>query len=90
MSVIGPADLLKTVHKDGNMIQAMILTKESIVGEGKGQKKNLPAPPQGKKMPAEVSNKPVQTTVAQSQNSTSSESEDKESDKKENDSSEGN
>ena len=41
MSVIGPADLLKTIHKDGNMIQAMILTRESIVG-GEGQGKVSP------------------------------------------------
>jgi hypothetical protein len=33
MSVIGPANLLKTIHKDGNIIQAMILTGESISGE---------------------------------------------------------
>ncbi len=30
MSVIGPANLLKTIHKNGNIIQAMILTGESI------------------------------------------------------------
>jgi hypothetical protein len=45
MSVIGPADLLKTIHKDGNMIQTMVLTKESIVGEEKKQEKVLPPPP---------------------------------------------
>jgi hypothetical protein len=28
MSVIGPADLLRTIHKDGNMIQAVVLTQE--------------------------------------------------------------
>lgn len=33
MSVIGPADLLKTIRKDGKGIQAMILTKEFIVRE---------------------------------------------------------
>ena len=44
MSVIGPADLLKTIHKDGNMIQAMILTRETIVGE-KEKKNKLPPPP---------------------------------------------
>ncbi len=33
MSVIGPANLLKTIHKDGNIIQAMILTGESISDE---------------------------------------------------------
>ncbi len=32
MSVIGPANLLKTIQKDGNMIQAMILTGKSILG----------------------------------------------------------
>ena len=31
MSVIGPANLLKTIYKDGSMIQAMILTGETIV-----------------------------------------------------------
>jgi hypothetical protein len=46
MSVIGPADLLRTVHKDGNMIQTMVLTKESIVGEEKKGKKDLPPPPE--------------------------------------------
>jgi hypothetical protein len=33
MSVIGPANLLKTIHKNGSMIQAMILTGKSIVSE---------------------------------------------------------
>jgi hypothetical protein len=33
MSVIGPANLLKTIHKNGNIIQAMILTGESITRE---------------------------------------------------------
>lgn len=47
MSVIGPADLLKTIHKDGNMIQAMILTRESIVGEkSPDQREGLPPPPE--------------------------------------------
>lgn len=47
MSVIGPADLLKTIHKDGNMIQAMILTRESIVGEKSvEQREGLPPPPE--------------------------------------------
>ncbi len=47
MSVIGPADLLKTIHKDGNMIQAMILTRESIVGEkSPEQREGLPPPPE--------------------------------------------
>ena len=47
MSVIGPADLLKTIHKDGNMIQAMILTRESIVGERSSeQREGLPPPPE--------------------------------------------
>ena len=44
MSVIGPADLLQTVHKDGNMIQAMILTKETIVGD-ESKKREKPPPP---------------------------------------------
>jgi len=30
MSVIGPASLLRTIHKDGSMIQTMVLTSESI------------------------------------------------------------
>jgi hypothetical protein len=33
MTVIGPADLLKTVHKDGSMVQAMILTGKKIISE---------------------------------------------------------
>lgn len=33
MSVIGPASLLKTIHKDGSMIQTMVLTGESISRE---------------------------------------------------------
>ena len=33
MTVIGPADLLKTVHKDGSMVQAMILTGKQILSE---------------------------------------------------------
>ena len=31
MEVIGPANLLKTVYKDGNIIQTIILTKGKIV-----------------------------------------------------------
>ena len=31
MEVIGPADLLKTIYKDGNVIRAMILTKGGVV-----------------------------------------------------------
>ncbi len=33
MTVIGPADLLKTIHKDGTMVQAMILTGKKIISE---------------------------------------------------------
>ena len=33
MTVIGPADLLKTIHKDGSMVQAMILTGKKIISE---------------------------------------------------------
>jgi hypothetical protein len=33
MSVIGPANLLKTIHKNGSMIQTMVLTGESISKE---------------------------------------------------------
>ena len=33
MSVIGPANLLKTIQKNGTMIQAMILTGKTIVSE---------------------------------------------------------
>lgn len=33
MTVIGPAHLLKTIHKDNKVIQAMILTKKAVVGE---------------------------------------------------------
>jgi hypothetical protein len=33
MSVIGPASLLKTIHKDGNIIQTMILTGKSVAQE---------------------------------------------------------
>jgi hypothetical protein len=33
MSVIGPANLLKTIQKNGTMIQAMILTGKTIVNE---------------------------------------------------------
>lgn len=40
MSVIGPADLLRTIHKDGNMIQAVVLTQE-----GKKAKSERPPPP---------------------------------------------
>jgi hypothetical protein len=43
MSVIGPADLLRTIHKDGNMIQAVVLTKDSMVGKNAGSQK--PPPP---------------------------------------------
>lgn len=42
MSVIGPADLLRTIHKDGNMIQAVVLTQENIGG---GNSKSRPPPP---------------------------------------------
>lgn len=33
MSVIGPANLLKTIHKNGTMIQTMVLTGKSIVSD---------------------------------------------------------
>jgi len=42
MSVIGPADLLRTIHKDGNMIQAVVLTQEDV---GDGNSKSRPPPP---------------------------------------------
>ena len=31
MTVIGPADMLQTIHKDGSMVQAMILTSKKII-----------------------------------------------------------
>ena len=37
MTVIGPADLLQTIHKDGSMVQAMILTRKRIVSEPGGE-----------------------------------------------------
>jgi hypothetical protein len=43
MSVIGPADLLKTIHKDGNMIQTMILTQDTIIDEEEGKKEVIAA-----------------------------------------------
>jgi hypothetical protein len=55
MSVIGPADLLRTVHKDGNMIQAMILTKETIVGD-ESKKREKPPPPKSMKTSASSPN----------------------------------
>ena len=33
MTVIGPADMLQTIHKDGSMVQAMILTSKQIISE---------------------------------------------------------
>lgn len=33
MTVIGPADMLQTIHKDGSMVQAMILTSKKIINE---------------------------------------------------------
>lgn len=30
MTVVGPADMLQTVHKDGNTVQAMILTGKKV------------------------------------------------------------
>lgn len=33
MTVIGPAHLLRTIHKDSKVIEAMILTKKAVVGE---------------------------------------------------------
>ena len=46
MSVIGPAALIRTVHKDGNVIQAMILTHDTIVDEeDKKEDGTLPPPP---------------------------------------------
>lgn len=43
MSVIGPADLLRTVHKDGNMIQAVVLTQEGM--DKTNSKSERPPPP---------------------------------------------
>ncbi len=34
MAVIGPANLLKTIHKDSQQIQAMILAPEGLVAPG--------------------------------------------------------
>jgi len=34
MAVIGPANLLRTIHKDGNVIQTMLITKEQVIDEG--------------------------------------------------------
>lgn len=72
MSVIGPADLLRTVHKDGNMIQAMILTKETIVGD-ESKKREKPPPPKSMKASASSPN------TAESQESKDSETETPES-----------
>lgn len=70
MSVIGPADLLKTIHKDGSMIQTMVLTRESIVGgEGKEQKKELPPPPEEMRSPEKTAEAPAQPSSTQSQDS---------------------
>lgn len=33
MTVIGPANYLKTIHKDDKVVQAMILTNKGIIGE---------------------------------------------------------
>jgi hypothetical protein len=46
MSVIGPADLLRTIHKDGNMIQAVVLTKEKKVEQN--TKSERPPPPKNR------------------------------------------
>ena len=55
MSVIGPADLLKTIHKDGNMIQTMVLTRETIIGEARREPtEEMPPPPQGESIPDET------------------------------------
>ena len=46
MSVIGPASLIRTVHKDGNVIQAMILTHDTIVDEeDKNAQETMQPPP---------------------------------------------
>jgi hypothetical protein len=69
MSVIGPADLLRTIHKDGNMIQAVVLSKEKKVGQN--TKSELPPPPKNR-------------VVASSNNETKKDtSESSENDKKE-------
>jgi hypothetical protein len=31
MAVVGPADKLRTIHKDSQQIQAMVLTPEGLV-----------------------------------------------------------
>jgi uncharacterized protein len=33
MAVIGPANLLRTIHKDGNVIQTMLITHEQVIDE---------------------------------------------------------
>jgi hypothetical protein len=35
MMVVGPAHLLKTIKKDGRTIEALILTREDVVSEGR-------------------------------------------------------
>jgi hypothetical protein len=49
MSVIGPANLLKTIQKNGNIIQAMILTGKSI---HQGTEKTI-SPEAGEEVPSE-------------------------------------
>ena len=33
MAVIGPASLIRTIHKDGNVIQTMLVTREHVIDE---------------------------------------------------------
>jgi hypothetical protein len=44
MTVIGPADMLQTIHKDGSMVQAMILTSKRIISESSEDQAPLAKP----------------------------------------------
>jgi hypothetical protein len=61
MSVIGPADLLRTIHKDGNMIQAVVLNKET------GGEASRPPPPRRIAQSNSQSSQPSQNDSSNSQ-----------------------
>lgn len=41
MAVIGPASLLRTIHKDGNVIQTMLVTREHVIEDNPADLKEI-------------------------------------------------
>ena len=67
MSVIGPADLLRTIHKDGNMIQAVVLSKEKNVEQSTQSER--PPPPKNRVISSSPNSESKQDSASTSKSS---------------------